>query len=146
MVNTSYILNAIERFSEGKLEGSHAQGVFNEAAKQYEEIIKLKFINTTEVNKINFDQVLRPKIKGNPSMNKLTLGMLIHSFKLIDWEKLNFFSGLFRDDINDEEIFIKMSKINDFWVNKIKHGSGFSNREAIIHLKSMIITLEAFEH
>jgi len=46
--------------------------------------------------------------------------------------------------MNSDEIFLEMSKINDFWKNNIKHGSGFTNHEAVSHLQSIIYTLEAF--
>ena len=80
----AYLQNSIARLENGLIDGSHAEGVFGKAAKLFEAHLRDFVAQTTAGSALDYDRDVRPRLKGEPAFDKLTLGQLAHALREVE--------------------------------------------------------------
>src|SRR4030067_426204 len=113
-----YIQDAIERINAGEVssqEGSHVTGVFGKAAQKYERLLRQKLRHVLNVCGIDYDNVIRVRINGEPPLEKLTLGMIAKCFDNIHSEFPHCLKKYFVSKSNQFTFIDDMKAVNKTW-------------------------------
>jgi hypothetical protein len=143
----TYIGNAIRRIQSSEISsesGSHLAGVVGKAAQKYESLMRQKFDHVLRDCHVDYSSQIRPHIKGETSLSKLTLGQIAVGFEIL----ANISQICFRKHLLDnvrEQSFIEMVRsINKKWII-VKHGEGISSTEALKQMTAMLKTIDCIK-
>lgn len=89
---------------------------------------------------IDYNNSIRPEIKGSPPFDKLTLGMIAASFDHVGSAVPKCLNRYFCLSSDRQALIEDMKSINENWV-RVKHGDGISPEDAVKQLKLMKRTL-----
>lgn len=144
----NYIEDARERIQSGEVqsdEGSHVAGVFGKAAQTFEKLMRKKLETTLAGCNVDYDEQICPEMKGDPSVDKLSLGKVAHAFSVLEDISSDCLKTQL-DGATEPQVFIQLIRdVNGTWVG-LKHGDGTVGRkEAIEQLKNMGHAIEIVE-
>jgi hypothetical protein len=144
----NYIEDARERIQSGEVqsdEGSHVAGVFGKAAQTFEKLMRKKLETTLAGCNVDYDEQICPEMKGDPSVDKLSLGKVAHAFSVLE-DISSYCLKTQLDGATEPQVFIQLIRdVNGTWVG-LKHGDGTVGREkAIEQLKNMGHAIEIVE-
>jgi hypothetical protein len=144
----NYIEDARQRIQSGEVqsdEGSHVAGVFGRAVQIFEELMHKKLERVLAGCNVDYDNQIRPEMKGEPPVGKLSLGKVAHAFSVLEDISSDCLKTQL-DGATEPQVFIQLIRdVNGTWVG-LKHGDGTVGREkAIEQLKNMGHAIEIVE-
>ena len=139
-----YIENAIRRIRRSEISsesGSHLAGVVGKAAQKYERLMRQKFDQVLRGCHVDYDSQIRPHIKGETLLSKLTLGQIAFGFEILANISPICFHKHLLDNVREQSFIEMVKSINKKWIN-VKHGNGISSAEALKQMTDMLQTID----
>lgn len=158
-----YLIGSIQQIEDGTLPGSHVEGKFGNAAKDFEAAIKLHLEECMRACSVDYERDIRAR-KGK-KLTKLTLGDCLAVMRNVPIQKVDCFFRRFSKGWPDDSslpgfsngwetrssLLKALSDINEAWLGMFKHRMGPKARYevkvsvALAQMRSMLAIRRALK-